>query len=159
MPVVSSDTFWAERIARLVRWKVKSRTEEYAMIALGLERFPPAVLETNNNAKAFMLFWLLKTDNSINGAHQNTKDIVMKVKELESMSPTQLMTLKSKDSLDSAQQNTRDLFKRMLNLKNVPRAKIEANDKYQTYKYLYGLIKKQTNKGYTSTLLEPRLRW
>ncbi|OWZ10733.1 hypothetical protein PHMEG_00016373 [Phytophthora megakarya] len=157
--VLSGDTPWTERVARMVSWKENDKDELYVMVALGFDKLSPAALEANTNGKTFMIYWLLKHDNSLNTA-QNTKDVLLNLRHLKNLSPTELTKLKNKDSLDTAQQRTKVLLRYLLDIKDLPRPQVVSNDKYQTYKYLYGLIKKQTTDEYTSNLLEalvPRL--
>ncbi|OWY92780.1 RxLR effector protein, partial [Phytophthora megakarya] len=160
VPVLTSDTSWTERIARMVNWKANEKSESYVMTTLGFDKLSPAELEANKNGKTFLVYWLLKFDNSLNVDRQNTKDILKKLMELEKMPPAEMTIMKNKDALDRDQQRTKILLKKLLGLENLSPAEMVANDKYQTYKYVYGLIKQNKIDDYTSTLLErltPRL--
>ncbi|OWZ04580.1 RxLR effector protein [Phytophthora megakarya] len=150
VPVLSSDTSWTERFARLVSWKVNGRAEEYAMISLGFDRFPPATLEANNNGRTFLLFWLLKNENSLGASEQSAKDILKKLMEFDRLSPTDMNILKNEDSLREAHHRTKILFKSLLKHPNLSQADIENSEKYR---YLYSLIKTRSSDEYMSTLV------
>ncbi|OWY98451.1 LOW QUALITY PROTEIN: hypothetical protein PHMEG_00030782 [Phytophthora megakarya] len=135
-------------------------TQEYVIKALGFDKLSPTALEANKNGKTFLVYWLLMHDNSLNAEYLSTKNIVKKLKELENLSPSNQTKMKSKDSLDTAQLKTKVLFMKLLELEDLQRAQLVASDKYQTYKYLYGLIKQEKIDEYKSKLLKrltPRL--
>ncbi|OWZ05066.1 RxLR effector protein [Phytophthora megakarya] len=164
MSVLSSDTSWAERIARMVNWKVNKKVEVYVMKALGFDKLLPAELQANSNDKTFLIYWLLKHDYPIDAAQQNTKDILKKLKELENLSLPELIVLKNNMSLDDDRHNTKLVLKKLLGLDNLSPEDMAKHERYQTYEYLYGLMTKprqQKIDEQVSTMMQrltPRFR-
>ncbi|OWZ05125.1 hypothetical protein PHMEG_00022843, partial [Phytophthora megakarya] len=164
VPVLSTDTSWTERMARMVNWKVNNKHEDYVMAALGFDKLSPAALEANRNDKTFLMYWLLKNDNTLNAAQQNTKDIIKKLMELENLSPAELAVLKNQRSLNEARHSTKDMLKKLLGFEDLSPTEMASHDKYQTFLYLYGLIKKQKQQQIDEQVsnlmqrLTPRLR-
>ncbi|OWZ05465.1 hypothetical protein PHMEG_00022443 [Phytophthora megakarya] len=164
MPVLSIDTSWTERIARMVNWEANNKAEVYVMGALGFHILSPAAIEANRNDKTFLVYWLLKNDNTLNAAQQSTKDILKKLMELENLPPAELALLKNQRSLNDARHDTKVLLKKLLGLKDLSPTEMARRDKYQTFLYLYGLIKKQKQQQIDEQVsnlmqrLTPRLR-
>ncbi|OWY93916.1 hypothetical protein PHMEG_00036509, partial [Phytophthora megakarya] len=140
IPVWSSDTSWTERIARMVSWKANNKGEPQIMLLLGFDKFSPAALEANQNAKTYLIYWLLKHDNSITPSRQNTNDILKRLMELEKLPLEELVKLKNLPSLNEARRKTNFLLKKMFGLEELSPKEVLKSDKIQTYKYLYDIL-------------------
>ncbi|OWZ02696.1 RxLR effector protein [Phytophthora megakarya] len=148
LPILGTDTSWSERVARIVSWRATGKLEEYVVLALGFDRFSPAELLANKNGKAFEIFWLLKNDKSLHVNPQSTKDMLKKFEDLDKLSPQEMTILKSKDSLEKPQRRSKFIFRKVLGMRDVPEAEIPKSEKFETYKYMYDLIKNDKSEGY-----------
>ncbi|OWY96666.1 hypothetical protein PHMEG_00033012, partial [Phytophthora megakarya] len=162
IPVWSSDTSWTERIARMVNWKANKKSEKHIMLMLGFNTFSLDALEANQNAKTYLIYWLLKHDDSLNAAQPDIKDILKRLMELENLPPTELTKLRNVPSLNEARHDTNILLKKLFGLEKLSSAEIARTDNIQTYKYLYDILvmkpKQQKIDEQVSTFINPRLR-
>ncbi|OWY98368.1 Avirulence (Avh) protein, partial [Phytophthora megakarya] len=140
IPVWSSDTSWTERIARMVSWKASSKGEIHIMLMLGFDKFSLDALEANQNAKTYLIYWLLKHDDSLNAAQPDAKDILKRLMELENLPLADLTKLRNTPSLNEARLETKFLLKKLFGLHRLSSAEIAKNDNIQTYEYLYGVL-------------------
>ncbi|OWZ16432.1 hypothetical protein PHMEG_0009789 [Phytophthora megakarya] len=111
-----------------------NKPELLVMATLGIDKLSSTALEANKTSKAFLVYWLLKHDNSIN---ENTKDVLKKMTELDNSSPAQLELLNSKRSFDDAREVTKvrakwTEYEELALLDNLPPAELAKGDMYQT---------------------------
>ncbi|OWZ18212.1 RxLR effector protein [Phytophthora megakarya] len=151
VPVIGSDASWMEKVVRILSWKHTDKPEEYVMKILGFDKFSLETLQANKHGETFLLFWLLKNER-VDRLYM--KELLEKLVEFEKLSPAEMTKLKNKDSLETAQENTKTLLKKLLGLNDLSKEEMVLHDKYHTYKYLSGLIKRQTIDKHISILME-----
>ncbi|OWZ21357.1 LOW QUALITY PROTEIN: Voltage-gated potassium channel subunit [Phytophthora megakarya] len=132
IPVWSSDTSWTERIARMVSWKANKKMEGHIMLMLGFDKFSVDALEANQNAKTYLIYWLLKHDDSLNGAQPDIKDILKRLMKLENLPLAELTKLRNAPSLNEARHDTNILLKKLFKLEKLSSAEIAGTGNIQT---------------------------